>query len=62
MDIDAVARSLQGLARANPDTEVQLRADSAVSYGRVVALMGLAHQAGLSRIGFVAQTTAAAPN
>ena len=52
----------QGLARAalrSPDTEVQLRADAAVPYGRVVEIMGAAHQAGLSRIGFVAEPAAA---
>ncbi len=46
----------QGLARAaalNPDTEVQLRADEGVAYGRVVEVIGLAQKAGLSRIGFV---------
>ena len=45
-------------ARANPDTEVQLRADQAVPYGRVVEVMGEAHKAGLSRIGFVAEAPA----
>ena len=38
----------------NPDTEVQLRADEGVAYGRVVEVIGLAQKAGLSRIGFVA--------
>jgi biopolymer transport protein TolR len=33
---------------------VQLRADATVPYGRVVEVMGAAHQAGLQRIGFVA--------
>lgn len=41
-------------AAKNAMTEVQLRADSAVPYGRIVEVMGLAHKAGLSRIGFVA--------
>jgi hypothetical protein len=41
-------------AKANPDTEVQLRADAAVPYGRVVEVMGAAQKAGLNRIGFVA--------
>lgn len=48
----------QRLARAaqrNPLTELELRADAAVPYGRVVEAMGLAQKAGLSRIGFVAQ-------
>ena len=47
-----------GLAKAaadSKDTEVQLRADQTVPYGRVVALMGIANKAGLSRIGFVTE-------
>ena len=35
--------------------EVQLRADAAVPYGRVVEVMDLAQQAGLHRLGFVTQ-------
>jgi biopolymer transport protein TolR len=46
---------LAAAARQNPDTEIQLRADQGVPYGRVVEVMGAAHQAGLSRIGFVAE-------
>jgi biopolymer transport protein TolR len=46
---------------ANPDTEVQLRADKSVPYGRIVAVMGTAQQAGLSRLGFVADNNPAAP-
>jgi biopolymer transport protein TolR len=41
--------------KANPDTEIQLRADQSVPYGKVVEVMGLAHKAGLQRIGFVAE-------
>ena len=53
--VDALRARLQEAARRNPDTEVQLRADQSIAYGRVVEVMGLAQQAGLSRIGFVAQ-------
>lgn len=35
--------------------EVQLRADERVPYGKVVEVMGLAQQAGMSRIGFVTE-------
>ncbi|MFZ4624747.1 MAG: ExbD/TolR family protein [Rhodoferax sp.] len=50
------------LARQDyPDTEVQLRADKSVPYGRIVAVMGTAQQAGLSRLGFVADNNPAAP-
>jgi biopolymer transport protein TolR len=53
--------ALQTAAQANPETEVQLRADQAVPYGRVVEVMGQAQKAGLNRIGFVADAPAAAP-
>ncbi len=54
LGLDALALALAQTAKADPDTEVQLRADAAVPYGRIVEVMGLAQQAGLNRIGFVA--------
>ena len=56
-----LARELQEAAKSNPETEVQLRADQGVPYGRVVEVMGEAQKAGLNRIGFVADTNPAAP-
>jgi biopolymer transport protein TolR len=56
LSLDALGVTLKLTAQKNPQTEVQLRADTAVPYGRVVEVMGLAHKAGLSRLGFVAQT------
>jgi biopolymer transport protein TolR len=50
-----LAERLAQAARRNPDTEVQLRADQSVPYGRVVEVMGAAQKAGLNRIGFVAE-------
>ena len=52
--LDALKSSLSQTAVKNPDTEVQLRADEAVPYGKVVEVMGAAQKAGLNRIGFVA--------
>jgi biopolymer transport protein TolR len=49
---------LQRMAAQKPQLEVQLRVDQAVPYGQVLALMSVAQQAGLNRIGFV---TAPAP-
>ncbi len=49
-----LAQSLQQSAGLNPDTEVQLRADETVPYGRIIEVMGIAQKAGLNRIGFVA--------
>ena len=42
-------------AQRNPATEVHLRADARVPYGRVAEVIGLLQQAGLSRIGFVTE-------
>jgi biopolymer transport protein TolR len=50
-----LADQLAATARQNPETEIQLRADQGVPYGKVVEVMGVAHKAGLSRIGFVAE-------
>ena len=52
--LEALRTSLQQSAAQNPDTEVQLRADETVAYGKVVEVMGVAQKAGLNRIGFVA--------
>jgi biopolymer transport protein TolR len=54
LDLLALAGKLEETAKANPETEVQLRADAAVPYGRIVEVMGTAQKAGLNRIGFVA--------
>ncbi len=58
IDLPALAESLQASAKANPETEVQLRADAAVPYGKVVEVMGVAQKAGLNRIGFIADKPA----
>lgn len=49
-----LVQQLRQAAKGNPETELRLRADQQVPYGRIVEVMGLAQQAGLSRIGFVA--------
>jgi biopolymer transport protein TolR len=57
LDIDALSQQLLQTAQANSDTEVQLRADVEVSYGRIVEVMGRAQKVGLNRIGFVTDAT-----
>ena len=51
---EALRERLRVAAQRDPATELQLRADAAVPYGRVVQLIGMAQSAGLARIGFVA--------
>jgi biopolymer transport protein TolR len=61
VDLDVLGRQLMTTAQANSQTEVLLRADKGVPYGRIVEVMGAAQQAGLSRIGFVADAPTPLP-
>jgi len=52
---DALAQRVTAAAKANPQLEVQLRADQKVPYGNVAELIALIQKAGLTRIGFVTE-------
>ena len=54
VDAAALAERVAAAAKRNPQTEVQLRANKAVPYGRVAELIGVVQKAGLTRIGIVA--------
>jgi len=58
VDAAAFATRVADAARKNPRTEVQLRADQGVPYGRVAEVIGVVQKAGLSRIGFVTEPAA----
>ena len=60
LDTAAFTARVTDAARKSPKTEVQLRADKAVPYGRVAELLALLQKAGLNRIGFVTEPAAAA--
>lgn len=53
--LEALQLALLPIGKAQPDTELQVRADAAVPHGRVLQAIGVAQKAGLGRIGFVAQ-------
>ena len=55
LEAPALAQRLREAAVANPRTEVQLRADKTVPYGRVAELIDTVQKAGLNRIGFVTE-------
>jgi len=61
VNAEALLQRARDAAQRDPTTEVQLRADTSVPYGRVAELIGLVQEAGLSRIGFITETAAAAP-
>lgn len=58
VDSATLSQRLREAAQRDPATEVQLRADTAVPYGRVVQVIAQAQAAGLARIGFVADPAA----
>ena len=58
VSIETLRVRVRDAALRNPATEVQLRADKSVTYGRVAELIGVVQEGGLSRVGFV---TEAAP-
>jgi biopolymer transport protein TolR len=53
-----IEQRVRAAAQRDPDTEVQLRADKKVPYGRVAELIAWVQQAGLTRIGFVTEVPA----
>ena len=57
LDLTQLAQQLALSAQENPLTELQLRADSALPYGRLIEVMGVAQKANLNRIGFVTDET-----
>ena len=54
-DLAGLTAALAPIAAQDPQAEVQLRADTAVPYGRVVQVMEALQQAGLGRIAFVTE-------
>jgi biopolymer transport protein TolR len=59
--LQTVAERAGALAERDRQTEVHLRADSRVPYGKVAELIGLVQKAGLTRIGFVTEPATPAP-
>ncbi|MCG3189633.1 MAG: Biopolymer transport protein ExbD [Burkholderiaceae bacterium] len=59
--IDALRLRVREAALRNPATEVQLRADRTVTYGRVAELIGIVQEGGLSRVGFVTEASPEKP-
>ncbi len=62
VDAATLQQRVAEIARQNPDTEVQLRADKTAPYGEVAALIGEVQLGGLSRIALVTEPAAAPAN
>lgn len=58
VDGDRLKAMLTAIARENPDKRVYVRADHALSYGKVMEVMGIASVAGFTKIALVTDPTA----
>jgi biopolymer transport protein ExbD len=54
---EQIVERVRAAARRDPATEVQLRADRRVPYGRVAEVIGWVQEAGLTRIGFITEAS-----
>ncbi len=53
LDSDTVEVRATAALRRNPDTQVLVKADNAVPYGRVVQAMVILQRAGAKKVGFI---------
>ena len=61
LDENTVAARAAALLRREPETQVLLKADNAVAYGRVVQAMVVLQHAGARKIGFITEPPPPAP-
>ena len=59
--MEALAREMNLLGRADPDMAVLVRADEKIQYGRVVEIMKILHDANITRMGLVTSPEGAKP-
>jgi biopolymer transport protein TolR len=55
MDISELVPKLRAITGANPDARIFVRGDKAISYGRVMEVMGTISAAGFNKVALVAQ-------
>jgi len=59
VDGERLKAMLSAIAQENPDKRVYVRADHALSYGKVMEVMGIASASGFSKIALITDPTAA---
>ena len=50
---EELASEMQALGRADPETVIMVRADEAISYGKLVEVMRILHDAKIARMALV---------
>lgn len=54
-NLDELAVEMKDLGEADPDVTVQVRADEAIRYGRLVEILKILHDAKISRMALITQ-------
>ena len=55
VELDALAPRLIAITGANPDVRIYVRGDKAISYGRVMEVMGTVNGAGFTKVALVTE-------
>ena len=53
---DDLAPRLQAISKNNPNVDIYVRGDQAISYGRVMQVMGLISAAGFTKVSLITET------
>jgi biopolymer transport protein TolR len=52
---DQLAPKLEAITQNNPDATIYVRGDRAISYGRILEVMGLVSEAGFNKVSLIAE-------
>lgn len=56
VSLDALTRRLQTIAATNAETRVFVRGDQTLAYGKIMAVVGTVHEAGLRKVALLTET------
>ncbi len=52
---DELVPRLQAITKSNPDTDIYVRGDRAINYGRVMEVMGMVSAAGFNKVSLITE-------
>jgi biopolymer transport protein TolR len=59
IDDDQLVPRLEAITKSNPNADIYVRGDQAISYGRVMQVMGMISAAGFNKVSLITQPTQA---
>src|SRR5579863_10369579 len=61
IDDDQLVPRLQAITKANANTDIYVRGDQAINYGRVMQVMGMVSAAGFNKVSLITEPVQTAP-